>query len=432
MSTPILPFAVWASGTLNNANPANDNSLRLQILNGLVISDSTDAQPGSPADGDIYIITGAASGAQWVTFDEFDLAIFDSGTWYAFAPAEGIVVNIAGSLYAWDGAAYVPASGAGFARIAIQYEAELGSTADSDPGPGLLKWNNATQASATVLYLDDASTDGATLTGIWAALDAGGFIYLQHATDQDTWQIWDVTAVVDAAGYAKLSVTLLAKSTGNFADADPMLVQIEQGSSGSGAAWGSITGTLSSQTDLQTALDARDTRGKQAIYVSAGAIRPSVTGGCAALAAIASASNQPDIVTLDFDPSTQEYAQFGVVMPKKWNEGTVTFKAHWSHASTTTNFGVVWDLQAVAVSDDDAIAAAFGTAQTSTDTGGTTNDLYTSPESSAITVAGSPAAEDMVFFRLSRVTGNGSDTMAVEARLHGITLYVTTDASTDA
>lgn len=174
------------------------------------------------------------------------------------------------------------------------------------------------------------------------------------------------------------------------------------------------------------------TVGKHAIYVSAAAITPSVTGGCAALAKIASAANQPDIVTLDFDTTTQEYAQFSVVMPKKWDEGTVTFKAHWSHAATTTNFGVVWDLQAVAVSNDDAIAVAYGTAQTSTDTGGTTNDLYTSPESSAITISGTPAAEDMVFFRLSRVTGNGSDTMAIDARLHGITLYITTAAETDA
>jgi hypothetical protein len=119
-------------------------------------------------------------------------------------------------------------------------------------------------------------------------------------------------------------------------------------------------------------------------------------------------------------------------MPKSWNEGTVTFQPLWSHPSTTTNFGVVWDLQAVAVSNDDGIAAAFGTAQTSTDTGGTTDDLYIGPESSAITIAGTPATGDVVFFRLSRVTGNGADTMAVDARLHGIVLYITTDAATDA
>lgn len=172
--------------------------------------------------------------------------------------------------------------------------------------------------------------------------------------------------------------------------------------------------------------------GKHAIYVAAAGMTPSATGGCAALATVATSSNQPDLVTLDFDPTTQEYAQFSVLMPKSWNEGTVTFIPAWSHPSTTTNFGVVWNLQAVAVGNDDAIATSYGTAQTSTDTGGTTNDLYIGPESSAITVGGSPGSQEMVFFRVSRVTGDGGDTMAVDARLHGITLFITTDAGTDA
>lgn len=172
--------------------------------------------------------------------------------------------------------------------------------------------------------------------------------------------------------------------------------------------------------------------GKHAVPVMAAAMVPSFSGGCAALAQIASAANQPDIVSLDFDATTQEYAQFAIPMPKGWNEGTLTFKPIWSHAATATNFGVVWSLQAVAISDDDSIATAYGTAQTSTDTGGTTNDLYVGPESAAITVAGSPATEDVVHFRVSRVTSDGSDTMAIDARLHGIVLFLTTDANTDA
>lgn len=174
------------------------------------------------------------------------------------------------------------------------------------------------------------------------------------------------------------------------------------------------------------------TAGKHAIYIAAASMTPSATGGCAALATIATAANQPDIQTLDFDATTEEYAQFSAVMPKSWNEGTITFRAHWSHASTTTNFGVAWKLQAVAVGDDDAIAVAYGTAVAITDTGGTTNKLYTAPESSAITVAGTPQAEDMVFFRVFREPSNGSDTMAIDARLHGVTVYITTDADTDA
>lgn len=94
MSTPILPFARWLPGTNQNSIPANDNSLRNQILNGLVISDAVTSQPGSPVDGDIYILPATHTGAQWATFDDDDLVIFSEGTWYAFTPTEGVVVNM--------------------------------------------------------------------------------------------------------------------------------------------------------------------------------------------------------------------------------------------------------------------------------------------------------------------------------------------------
>jgi hypothetical protein len=174
-----------------------------------------------------------------------------------------------------------------------------------------------------------------------------------------------------------------------------------------------------------------DAFGKQAIYIAAGSMTPSASGGCAALATIASAASQPDLTTLDFDKTTQEYAQFSFAAPSSWNESTVTFVPHWSHATGGTAYGVVWDLQAVAISDTDNITANFGTAQTSTDTGGTANKLYIGPESAAITIGGTPAEKDHLFFRLSRVTGNGSDTMDLDARLHGITLYITTNALVD-
>ena len=113
MSTPILPYLPAEPGATQVATQYNDVAIRLEILTGLVISDSTTAQPGSPTSGDIYIIPASATGAQWSTFDEFDLVIFKSGTWYPFAPVEGIVVNLAGALKQWDGSAYVNPGGAG-------------------------------------------------------------------------------------------------------------------------------------------------------------------------------------------------------------------------------------------------------------------------------------------------------------------------------
>lgn len=124
MSTPILPFAVWQSGTNQNSIPANDNALRAQLLNGAIIADNVTAQPGSPDDGDAYIIPDAATGAQWATFDEFDLAIFQSGTWYAYAPVAGVRVTVAGQLKTWTGTEYealgglsdAPSDGTGYVR----------------------------------------------------------------------------------------------------------------------------------------------------------------------------------------------------------------------------------------------------------------------------------------------------------------------------
>lgn len=158
MSDPILPFAVWAPGTNQNSVPANDNSLRHQILNGLVISEATTAQPGSPTTGDIYILPAAPTGAQWATFAQFDLVIFDSGTWYPFAPVEGIVVNIAGTLKQWDGSAYVDAAPGGGAWGAItgtlSDQADLQAALDAKAAAGIPQ---NSQSTAYTLVLADAN-----------------------------------------------------------------------------------------------------------------------------------------------------------------------------------------------------------------------------------------------------------------------------------
>lgn len=170
--------------------------------------------------------------------------------------------------------------------------------------------------------------------------------------------------------------------------------------------------------------------GKHAISIPAASMISATTNG-AASGTLEMTTNKNMFATFDFDATASESVQFVIAMPSSWNESTLTFVPIWSHATTATNFGVVWELSAVAVSDTDAGDVAFGTGQTSTDTGGTTNAFYQGPESSAITVAGTPAANDLVMFKLARLPANASDTLAVDARLHAIRLFMTTDASTD-
>jgi hypothetical protein len=173
-----------------------------------------------------------------------------------------------------------------------------------------------------------------------------------------------------------------------------------------------------------------DTRGKQAIYVGAQAFTPFITAGPAAVAALA--LTDVNLLTMNFDPTTTETAYAWFALPEKWNGGTITFRVHWSHPATATNFGVVWRLYAYAFGDDDALDVALGSGVDLSDTGGTTNDLYISDESAAVTVGGTPAGGDLVLLRFRRRPTDALDTLAVDARLHGITIYVTTDQSTDA
>lgn len=176
--------------------------------------------------------------------------------------------------------------------------------------------------------------------------------------------------------------------------------------------------------------------GKETIWIPASAMTARTTNGAAAGTA-ESTTNKVMLSTLDFDTTTQEYAQFFIRMPKSWNEGTVTFQAVGSRASGS-NTGVVFELAGLALGHGDTIDSAFGTAQTSVFSSGNSTAMtstgveYHGTVSSAITIAGTPAAEDWVVFQVSRVVGNASDDMTADARLHGVTLYFTTDASTDA
>lgn len=171
--------------------------------------------------------------------------------------------------------------------------------------------------------------------------------------------------------------------------------------------------------------------GVHSIWIPAPAMTIPTTSGAPA-GTVETTTNAVMLDTLDFDATADEYAQFAIRMPKSWNEGTVTAVFTWSHPATTTNFGVAWALQGVAFADGDAADTAYGTAVVVTDTGGTTDDIYITSATAAVTIAGTPAAEEWVSFRILRDVSDAGDTMAVDARLHGITVNITLDAGNDA
>ena len=123
-----------------------------------------------------------------------------------------------------------------------------------------------------------------------------------------------------------------------------------------------------------------------------------------------------------FVDAATTYGYANVPMPEDYTGGTVYYKAYWKHP-TATKYVVRWQLSGVAVGNNETLDVATGTAVAVDDTGGTADKLYISDLSGAVTIAGSPAAGELVHFLVSRAGAHANDTLDVTARLIGVTIW---------
>jgi hypothetical protein len=189
-----------------------------------------------------------------------------------------------------------------------------------------------------------------------------------------------------------------------------------------------LTGTLSA---ISGANLTNITAGKHTIWIPAGAMRPRVSNGCAGVTDVETTAGRPDMTVLDFDNSADEFAQFSVAFPKSWNLGTITFQVWWTGLAATT--GVAWGLQGTSNADNTTLDAVFGTAVVVTDDAQSAiEEVLVTAESGAVTIANTPADDDICIFQVFRDVSDGNDDMAGDARLLGIKLFFTTDAEKDA
>ena len=173
------------------------------------------------------------------------------------------------------------------------------------------------------------------------------------------------------------------------------------------------------------------TAGLDTIWVPATAMRPTSSNGCAAITDVETTAGRPDLQVLDFDKDADEAAQFSIAFPKSWNEGTITFAVYYIGLAATT--GVAFGLQGVSVGDNEEADQAYGTAVVVTDDSqGDATEVLITATSGAVTLANSPAAGDISFFRLFRDVSDGNDDMAGDARVLGVKIFFTTNAANDA
>jgi len=160
---------LWAEGDTQPQTKYNSLATAFDFWMGRgVKSKVTTTQPGSPAEGDAYIIPAGATGAAWSTFAQNSIALYLSATWYEFVPTARVRVYVDddGFDWFWSGSAWVdPYAAGGFIKAA-----------DID-----------TVAELNAIVGDSIATEGYVNTAVTGLLDfKGGYNASTNSPDLDT------------------------------------------------------------------------------------------------------------------------------------------------------------------------------------------------------------------------------------------------------
>lgn len=103
-SVDVFPLQVWTSQITQASIPANNNSLRVEVLMAPA-QEITSSGPSSPPENSVYIV-GANPSGTFSTFSKDDVVIFKSGTYIGFKPFTGWVKSVFNVVYYYDGLAW--------------------------------------------------------------------------------------------------------------------------------------------------------------------------------------------------------------------------------------------------------------------------------------------------------------------------------------
>ena len=230
------------------------------------------------------------------------------------------------------------------------------STTDGDPGAGVLRFNHATYASVTEIYIDDADSNGGATqadTATWGASTSTikGYLHIVDINDSSTYARFKITAAVDdETGYNKITVVHLA-SNNTFSADDELSVHFtgvglkgDTGSTGSQGIQGP-SGDMTSFTVAGSSGSNQTITNSNTLTIAAGE-GITTTGGATDTVTIAgedaTVSNKgvASFATADFTVSSGAVSLQGVVV--KTNDQNTFTKAQ--VASTYTGSGLTLDL----------------------------------------------------------------------------------------
>ncbi len=166
MTTARLGMPEISSGQASKEVTHNE-ALRLldAFVSSRVISRTITAEPGSPTDGDLYIIPASATGTDWSTYTVGDLAHRYAGAWYNYTPfLDQVLYSIADvSLIGWTGSAWLlvgQTGGKAFRTITANT-----TLTNAEVGPNVLQFGGALGAPVTITIPSGVEKHWAVMNG---------------------------------------------------------------------------------------------------------------------------------------------------------------------------------------------------------------------------------------------------------------------------
>lgn len=253
-------------------------------------------------------------------------------------------------------------NGANGTSFGLRYEYS-GTTSSGDPGSGLLRFNNADLALATLLFISETDKDTNGLAAWLATLDDStstirGFLHVRHKTNPAIFSVFTISGVItDNGTWDTFTVANVVKN-GTLAQPDEVVINfIPKGDKGDTGATGA-PGAGGTVDDWYFNVDRTFTAFNTGTTVQGETTWNSVTSAAGAVAANADRPQGRDMLTsttLDnstyFDSSTTSFRMFSLNMKSLWymNLNQVTGIRAWVGFTNQTgaNMFLAADLPAV-------------------------------------------------------------------------------------
>lgn len=166
----MLPYL--APGQAQKHVTVNESLRKLDAIVQLaVVSASTTAEPGSPADGAVYIVPAGKTGTHWAAYADGALGYYRDGAWVEIAPREGWLawVRDDDEFLCFDGTGWEPLAGGGASDAGdVTFDAAgLAVLTGTDVQAALEEADAALDALSSGTVPDGDKGDITVSSGVW-------------------------------------------------------------------------------------------------------------------------------------------------------------------------------------------------------------------------------------------------------------------------